>query len=456
MRVDKVIKNGKVFTPGGLFEAGIAVEGGKIISIAKDANLPQADEEVDARGNIVIPGAVDAHVHVHIPSALHREDFANASKAAAVGGTTTFIDFAYPGEEKLEKTFLEMKSDGERLSTIDFSLHACICYEKHLEEISPVSRMGVVSFKHFMANADGVPYLNSGIMLESFKILKQAGCIATIHAENEDIRAYLLDKLKKLGRADTQAHAESRPKIAEAEAISRAIMLARETGVRLHVFHVTSGYGVDLIRKARDGGQPVTGETCPHYLVFSDEDFKKFGPYLQVNPPIRSKADSMELWKALRDGALDFVVTDHYAPLKREKDKGWTNIWEVEGGIPGVETRVMLLTSEGYHKGFLSLERVVDLLSTNPAKLYGLYPQKGAIQVGSDADIAIIDLNKELEIKAVELHHRADWTPFEGMRVKGVPILSMVRGNIVAKDGEPLGKEGYGKFYPKIQSEQGL
>ncbi len=450
MRVDTVIKNGKIFTSSGFFEAGIAVENGKIVSIAKDAHLPQADEQIDARGNIVMPGAIDAHVHIHVPNCLHREDFANGSKAAAAGGTTTVIDFAYPAEEKLKKTFLEMKSEGEKSSAIDFALHACICYEKHLAEIFTVSKMGAVSFKHFMSNADGVPYLESGPLLESFYKVKRVKSLATVHAENENIRAHCLDKLKKLGRSDPAAHLESRPRIAEAEAISRAILFASETQVPLHVFHVTSAKGVSLIGEAKGKGQRVSGETCPHYLLFSEEDLKKFGPYLQVNPPLRKKSDVQVLWKGLAEGTLDIVVTDHYAPLKREKEKGWENIWEVEGGVPGVETRVMLMFSEGFHKGMITLERLIDALSTSPAKIFGLYPRKGVIQIGSDADITIIDLNKKMVIKTDTLHQRADWTPFEGMRLKGVPVLTMVRGNIVVKDRDVWGKEGHGKFYPRI------
>ncbi|MFH1821029.1 MAG: dihydropyrimidinase [Methanobacteriota archaeon] len=449
MKVDTVIKNGKIFTSAGFFEAGVAIDAGKIVSIAKDSNLPQAEEEIDAGGNIVIPGVIDAHVHIHVPGFLHREDFGNGSKAAAIGGTTTVIDFAIPVEDSLQKVFSLMRSEGERLSTIDFALHAAVCLEKHIEEISQVSKMGAASFKHFMANPDGIPFIDSGGMLESLGRIKEAGSLATVHAENESIRVRLMNELKKLGRSDPIAHALSRPTIAEAEAISRAIILASEVHVPLHVFHVTSGHGTDLIRQARGRGQFVSGETCPHYLLFNQEDLKRLGPYLQVNPPLRSKADSEALWRALAEGVLDVVVTDHCAPMMAEKEKGWKNIWEVEGGVPGVETRVMLMISEGYHRREIPLERLVDVMSTYPAKIFGLYPEKGVIQVGSDADITIIDLDKEATIKAENLHHRADWTPFEGMRVRGIPNLAMVRGKTVARDGIALGKEGYGRYYPR-------
>ncbi len=449
MKVDTVIKNGKIFTPAGLLNAGLAIDKGKIVSIANDVNLPQAEDEIDVGGNVVIPGAIDAHVHIHVPGFLHREDFGNGSKAAAIGGTTTVIDFAISAEDSLEKTFSLMRHEGEKLSTVDFALHAAVCLEKHIAEIPKVAQMGAASFKHFMANPDGIPFIDSGGMLESLRRIGEAGSLATAHAENESIRVRLMEEFKKSGKSDPTAHALSRPTIAEAEAISRAILFATEMCVPLHIFHVTSGHGADLIRQARARGLPVSGETCPHYLLFNREDLKRLGPYLQVNPPLRSKADSEALWRALAEGALDAVVTDHYAPLRTEKEKGWSNIWEVEGGVPGVETRVMLMVSEGYHRRGVLLERLVDVLSTRPAQLFGLFPEKGVIRVGADADVTVIDLDKETTIKAENLHHRADWTPFEGMKVRGVPTLAMVRGRVVARDGVALGKEGYGKFCPR-------
>jgi D-hydantoinase len=449
MKVDTIIINGRIFSPGVFLEAGIAIDEGKIVAIAKEPNLPEADEKINARGNLIIPGPIDAHVHLHIPGLLHREDFGNGTKAAAIGGTTTVIDFAVPRDGSLKKTFSLVKSEGERLAAVDFAIHAAICLEEHIEEIPEVSKMGAASFKHFMANPDGLPFIDTGAMLDSLNKIKEAGSLATVHAENESIRIHYLNKLKQQGRGDPLAHALSRPTIAEAEAISRAIMLAAEAGTPLHFFHVSSGRGADLVGRAKEAGLPVTGETCPHYLLFNQDDLKKFGPYLQVNPPLRTKADSEMLWKALAEGNLDVLVTDHYAPLRAEKEKGWSNIWDVEGGVPGVETRVMIAISEGYHKRKIPLKRLVEILSTMPAKIFGLYPAKGNLQIGSDADITIIDLNEEMTIKAEKLHHKADWTPFDGLTVRGLPKLTMVRGEIVASEGSAWGKEGYGRFCPR-------
>ncbi|MGC8817348.1 MAG: dihydroorotase [Candidatus Hadarchaeum sp.] len=449
MKAETVVTNGKIFSRGFFLEAGLAIEAGKIVSIAKEPNLPAADEKIDASGNIIIPGAIDAHVHLHVPGYLHREDFANGTKAAAIGGTTTVIDFAIPGKESLVKTFTLMKSAGEKMCAADFALHAAVCLEEHIEEIPQVAKMGAVSFKHFMANPDGLSPLETGVMLDSFRKIREAQSLATVHAENESIILHRLRELKKLGRSDPTAHALSRPTIAEVEAISRAILLASTTGAPLHVFHISSERGAGLIREAKKAGLSVSGETCPHYLLFNQEDLKKFGPYLQVNPPLRTKADSEALWKALADGVLDILVTDHYAPLQVEKESGWNNIWEVEAGVPGVETRVMLTISEGYHRRKIPLGRLVEVISTQPARVFGLYPAKGTLRPGSDADLTIIDLKDEMVIKAEKLHQRADWTPFEGFMVKGVPKLTMVRGKIVSKDGSAWSQEGFGKLCPR-------
>jgi D-hydantoinase len=446
MKVDTVIKNGKIFFQGKFVEAGVAIEGEKITAVAKDSRLPPAEEEVDARGNVVIPGAIDAHVHVHVPGHLYREDFKNATEAAAIGGTTLIMDFVNPGKGKLEKAFLKKKHDGEKLCVIDFSLHAYIFSERNLSEIPKLVGHGVSSFKHFMASPNGVPSVNDGLLFESFKVIKKSNSLAIVHAENEDICTWLKQKLKKSGRSDPLAHAESRPNIAEAEAILRAITFAREAQVPLHIFHVSTQEGTKLIGKAKQKGRHISAETCPQYLLFSYKDLEKFGPFLQVAPPLRSKDDVQAMWSALAEGTIDTVATDHYAPLAKEKEKGWQNIWGVEAGVPGIETRVALMVSEGFQKGRISLERLIMALSTSPAKIFGIYPKKGVIQVGSDADLVIIDLKREMKIKAENLRQKADWTPFEGMEVRGLPILTMVRGKIIAKEGEFLDRANHGKF----------
>lgn len=453
--VDMVIRNGKIFTPYGLVKAGLAIDEGRIVSIAKDPRLPKADRVIDARGKLIIPGGIDAHVHIYTGEKYrYREDFENGSKAALAGGTTMVIDFVgFAGDPK--KEFEEKKEIGEKESSIDFSLHADILNEKSINDIPMLAEKGVSSFKHIMANCDGPEYIMpDGLILESFKKVGEVGGIASVHAENEEIRAYLVKKLKDSGRNDPLAHAESRPRICEDEAVSRAIIFAKEAGVHLHVFHLSSGNAVNFIKWAKSEGYRITCETCPHYLLFTQDDLKRLGPYLQVNPSLKHKSDREALWKALAEGSIDIVTSDHYAPLRSEKENGWENIWEVEAGVPGVETRLMLLMSEGVNKGRISLKRFVDALCTLPAKIFGFYPKKGIIHVGSDADIVIIDHEKEFKISADKLHHRADWTPYEGIKVKGIPILTIVKGKVMMEDGEVWGDPGYGNFIGRKSKKQ--
>ncbi len=455
--VDLIIKNGKIFTPFGLIQAGIAIEGQKILTIAKDAILPDADKYIDADGNLVIPGGIDAHTHVH---QVYGETFKNATEAAIAGGTTMFMEFAGSGwGEPTDKSMREgvetMKEIAEKESSIDFNIHAMVCPTippnmAELDEINGMTKDGIASFKHFTANPNGTfSGLNSGLIVESFKRIKEANGIASTHAENEELRVYLVEKLKKAGRSDPMAHPESRPRLCEDEAVLRMILFAREIGTPLHVFHVASGNAAGFVGQAKQDNLSITGETCPHYLFFTQEDLKKFGPYLQVNPCIKSKSDREALWQTLANGSMDIVVTDHYAPPKDHKEKGWENCWEVEGGVPGLQTRMMLMMSEGVNKDRISLERFVDACCTRPAKIFGLFPKKGVIQVGSDADIVIIDPKKEIEIRADKLHHKCDWTPYEGWIVRGVPIATMVKGKLMMEDEEVWGEPGWGKFVPR-------
>ncbi|WP_309493199.1 dihydroorotase [Candidatus Hecatella orcuttiae] len=448
-KVDLVLKNGKIFTSYGLLDAGLVVDDGKIVAVAKDAHLPGADRVIDVKGNLIIPGGIDAHVHIYNGEKFrYREDFESGTKAALAGGTTMVIDFAGWGED-VEKSFERVKMVGERESLIDFSLHVYILDEKSMDCIHSLAEKGVASFKHVLANCNGLEQvMNDGILLESFRKVGKAKGIVSVHAESEEIRRHLQEELKKAGRIDATAHAESRPRICEDEAAMRAILFAEEAGVPLHIFHVGSGNVADFLRRCKQEGFPLTGETCPHFLFFTQEDLRKFGPYLQTNPCLKSREDRDSLWRAVADGSLDIITTDHYAPLKREKDKGWENIWEVEGGVPGVETRLMLMMSEGVNKGRISLERFVDACCTKPARIFGFYPRKGVIQPRSDADIVVIDRKKEFKISADRLHHKADWTPFEGWRMKGIPVMTVSKGELMMVDGEVWGKLGKGRFVP--------
>jgi dihydroorotase (multifunctional complex type) len=232
----------------------------------------------------------------------------------------------------------------------------------------------------------------------------------------------------------------------EAEAISRIILFAREVGNRVHIAHMSTREGVDLVKKAKLAGQAVTAEVCPHHLLLNKNDYQKFGPKVVLNPPLRSKSDNEALWRALADGTVDTLATDHAAVSMKEKEVGLRNIWDTPPGIPGLETSASLLLSEGVNKKRITLERFVSFTSENPAKIFGIYPRKGALSVGSDADITVIDLKKEHTIKADQLKCVGDFTPFENWKLRGKPVLTIVRGKVVAREGEIIAKPGYGRF----------
>jgi len=446
--VDTVITNCRIATAIGVFKAGLAIDRGKIVAVARDVNLPRADVRIDARGKIAMPGAIDAHTHIFIPGWI-RENFETGTKAAAVGGVTTVIEM--PSLDEWLTTTIEnlqrKRREGEKEALVDFALYGGeIQEEKDTLEIGDLVKEGVVGFKITMGGSTAVR--NDGIMIDALRRIAEARSVAAVHAESQQLLNYFRKKVVSEGGKDFAAYSDSRPNIVEAEAISRAILYSKEAGNRLHIAHMSTKEGVRLVKQAKSEGLRVTSETCPQFLLFTRDDYAKHGPYIVTNPPPRSKDDASGLWRALTDGTVDIVATDHCAFRKEEKDAGWKNVLETPAGIPGLETLVPLMLSEGVNKGRIPLERLVKLTSEDPAKIFNLYPRKGTIQVGSDADIVIVDLKKEDAFDAAKLRCIADFTPFDGWRIRGWPLITMVRGTIVAQEGEVTGKPGYGLFTP--------
>jgi len=447
--VDLVIKNARIVTVRDIYTGGIAVDNGKIVAICKDPLLPSADSIIDADGKEVLPGAIDAHVHVYIPGWLS-ETFETGTKAAAVGGVTTIIEMPSLDEflTTTVKNFEKKKAIGEKEAVVDFALHAGeIQEEKDFLEIADLVRAGVAGFKITMGGGP-TAVKNDGIVFESFKRIGEANSLAMVHAENHQLANYFFHKVVGEERKDPAAYSDSRPNIVEAEAIARAVSLAGVAKNSLHICHMTTKEGVKLVRRAKNEGKLVTAETCPQFLLLNKSDYGKYRHHIIMNPPVREKDDNLALWNALGDGTVDCIVTDHCAYSKEEKDAGLKNIWETPPGIPGLETVMTLLVSEGVNKNRIELQRIVQLCCENPAKIFGLYPRKGVIQVGSDADLIMMDLKKEDVIRADKFQCIGEFTPFENWRIKGKPVLTLVRGQIVADDGNVVGKPGYGEFIP--------
>lgn len=442
--VELVIKNARLFLPEGIIHGTLSVEGGRIARISRISSA-EGERNIDVKGKLVMPGVVDAHVHLYDPNYTHREDFESGSKAAAAGGVTSIImmplDTPMLSPRNLEGAIRE----GEKKSLIDFALHAGIMTSEAAKYVKADVELGVRSFKLFTC----APYgLDDSTLLKLMRLIGEAGAISFIHAEDDEILRMRTERLLEAGRKDPLAHAESRPNEAEEKAVKMVVEKARKIGCRLHLAHITTRQGAELVEGAKKKRVQVTAETCPHYLLFRKEDMREKGPYLKVNPALKSKIDILALWKALAREAIDIIVTDHAPGTREEKEVGWGDIWEAQTGIPGVETLLPLMLSEGVARARLTLERLVDAISTRPAMIFGLYPRKGVIRVGSDADLVVVDLKARARIKAENLHYKVGWTPYEGMEVRGMPVMTISRGAVIAEDNEVFGEPGHGLFLP--------
>jgi len=440
--VDLVIRNARLTLPEGIIRGELAVEEGRISEIAA-SGLPKADREIDAKEKIVMPGVMDIHVHFYDQYYLPREDFQNGSTAAAAGGVTSVIMMPLDTPMLTPKAIKTIIKLGQRESLIDFALHAGNMTAESIKNIPKLASLGIKSYKAFTC----APYGIKGRKLEELMTaIKNVDGTIFVHAEDDKVLQEQTKRLLKEGRKDPLAHAESRPNEAEEKAVEKVIKLAKRTGCKLHLAHITTRQGAELVKKAKGKRMPLTAETCPHYLFFTQEDMKRLGPYLKVNPALKTDEDRKALWDALAKGVIDIVATDHAPGTKEEKEIGWENIWTAQIGIPGVETLLPLMLSEGVAKGRLTLERLIDALCTKPAQTFGLYPRKGVIRKGSDADLVLVDLKKEVKITAEKLHYKVGWTPYEGVGVKGMPVMTISRGTVVAEDGDVVGKPGHGQF----------
>ena len=445
MVADLVVKGGKLVTPEGIIEAGIAIKEGKIAKIAKESGLPEAERVIKADGKLIMPGVIDAHAHIHDPDYTYREDFESGSKAAAAGGVTLLIDMPLV-LTVLSDMIERKKKEGERLSVVDFSFHAGMMMPEYVKEIPKIVSLGVKSFKLFTTQPYKVGW--QGVEEIVNEVLKFDG-VTVVHAEDDTIISEWVAKVKdEEKRKDVLAYFDSRPSEAEGEAIRRLIHISEGTGGRIHIAHMTTAVGSILVRDAKERGISITAETCPQYLVFTRRDAEKQGPYLKMTPPLRTRDDVISLWKGLADGTIDMVVTDHAPGTKEEKEVGWEDIWKAWGGIPGVETLLPIMLSEGVNKGRITPMKLVEVMCQRPAEVFGLYPRKGALREGSDGDLVILDMKKEVTIRAENLHYKVGWTPYEGMKVIGYPEVTVLRGEVVAEDGRILRRPGYGKFVP--------
>ncbi len=446
MEYDLVIKDGLVVTPEETCRASILVKEGKVAGLVAGGDVPEAKQTYDADGLYVLPGVVDIHVHFREPGLTYKEDFGTGSLAAAYGGVTTVGDMpnVLPPTSTVENLKTKLAEIGKK-SYVDYGVYAVI-FEENLSEIAGLAEAGILGYKIFMGESVGkLPSPSDGGILEAMKAIAKTGLRLGVHAEDNSIIKYYTEKIKAQGRSDPRkdyaAFLESRPNVSEAECISRAILFAQVTGCKLHIYHMSSKEGVALVGGARARGQDVTAETGPHYLLLDYSFMEKVGTVLKINPPVRAKDDSAALWQGLMNGTVQAVATDHSPHTREEKIKD--NIWEAIAGFCGVETAVPLMLTE-VNKGRLTLNQYVRVSSEGPAKVFNLYPQKGCLRIGSDADLTIVDMDKEGTLRAEDLHSKNKVTPFEGFKVKGMPVATIVRGVVVMRNGkiqsDPIGR----------------
>ncbi|MDA2912372.1 dihydropyrimidinase [Acidobacteriia bacterium AH_259_A11_L15] len=454
MHFDTLIQGGTIVTAADTYVADIGIVDGRIAAIARELPREAARQTLPAQGLMVIPGGIDVHTHIDMPfgGTTSSDDFETGTIAAAFGGTTTLIDFAiqYKGQS-LRTAFDTWRKKAEGKATIDYAFHCIVTDlpDARLEEMNALVRDGVSSFKLFMAYP-GVFLVEDGVIFKAMSQAAQNGALICMHAENGGAIDVIVQRALAEGKTAPKYHALTRPTTAEAEATGRAIALAEMAGSPVYIVHLSCNDALEKVREARDRGLPVYAETCPQYLFLSIENFDVpgfEGAKYVFTPPLREKWHQEKLWAGLAQDRLQVVSTDH-CPFcyKDQKEMGKDDFTKIPNGGPGIEHRLSLVYTGGVQAGRFSPNRFVELVSTTPAKLFGLYPRKGTIAVGSDADLVLWDPNKEETITARTHHMRVDYSMFEGIRIKGAPRQVLVGGRPVIDNGKFVGKPGRGQF----------
>ncbi|HKG81573.1 MAG TPA: dihydropyrimidinase [Beijerinckiaceae bacterium] len=456
---DLAICGGTVATAADTFRADVGIRGGRIAAVAD--KVEGARREIDARGLLVLPGGIDSHVHLAQPSGPEitpADDFASGTAAAAAGGNTCVVPFALQIKGmSLRQCVEDYRRKAEGQCFIDVGFHLIITHptpEVLGQELPALVKAGHTSFKVFMTYDDLV--LNDRELLEVFEVARRERALVMVHAEGYDAIRFMTERLERAGKTEPFFHAASRPQVVEREATHRAISHAELVDVPIMIVHVSGREAMEQIRWARQRGLKVYAETCPQYITLTEDDLRGTGMDMSgakyvCSPPPRDRESHAAVWQGIEDGFFQTFSSDH-APFRYDDPKcklhpkGRTSFRWVPNGIPSVETRLPILFSEGVSKGRISVNRFVELASTNHAKIYGLYPRKGSIAVGFDADIALWDPNRRETIRQEILHHGPDYTPWEGFQVTGWPVMTIARGEVVAEEGRIVGHKGRGEI----------
>ncbi|MYL29705.1 allantoinase AllB [Halobacillus halophilus] len=465
---DLKIINGRVVSSGHVNEHTLYIKDGKIGAVTSEDNGEEASRVIDASGKYVLPGLIDTHVHSRDPGPTYKEDFAHSSRAAAAGGITSIFEMPnttppVDGPEHFDLQHQNLQSK----AYVDFGLWGICLGSLNNHQIQALNEKGVIGFKFFWGYAvhsetyqliynykpgmeNVIAPFNDGDVFEMMQEVAQTGKIFAVHAENNDLIQTMTSLVEKKGGRSYEDLIAGRPDLAELLTVNTGIELAKASGVRFHVLHVSSEAGVKAVKRAQEEGYPVTVETCPHYLFLSNEDYPGIGPQMKVYPPVKYKQDQEGIWAGIKDGTISHVCSDH-APHTEEEKEG--DLWSIPAGMCGVESMASLMLN-AVNQGEISITDFVRLMAEEPARMFGIYPQKGSLQPGTDADITIVDLDQEMIIQKENLHSKSKVTAFDGFAVKGVPTETIVRGAIVMQNGEITGDKGYGRLVKPVVNKQ--
>jgi len=451
---DLVLSKGRVVTATDSFDADIAVKDEKIAAIAGPKSL-KGSNVIDCAGLCILPGVIDSHVHIRYPGNQDREDFGTGTMAAAAGGVTTVLEMpvSFPcvrtGEMLRQRVAACAPS-----AYVDFAFYGAAGWDS-VDDVRGTAEAGAIGFKTFLHAAPagreeefvGLCATDEASLLEVFKAVARTGLVSAIHAESNAICEKLTAAMRARGHVAPVAHAESRPEIAEIVSTASSLALAEEAGVRLQLCHMSTDRGVRMAWQARQRGLPVTVETCPHYLAADVSDLERLGPYARINPPLRARRTVEALWECLNNGMIDTVGSDHAPYLLREKTRGESDIFAATCGSPGLETLLPVML-DAVSGGRTDINTLVRIMSSNAARIFGLYPKKGAIMVGSDADFTIVDLATRRPVRRDRMYTKARDVArlYDDRSLTGWPVMTVVRGHVVMREGQIQGKAGTGRF----------
>ena len=462
MAVDLVLKGGMVVTEGGPVQADVAVEGGIIVGLTAAGAGPQARRTVDVTGMYVLPGVIDTHSHHREPGYTHKEDIITGTSASAAGGVTvsSAMPNVYPPPTTPE-ILRDMFALYEKKSMIDYNINAA---SSNLEAIPELAKMGIMSFKIFMVvdtgrdypHMPGIGIHDHGKLLKMCQAIQKTGLPIMIHPHDQAMMNVIEQEYWDRGERDFRAYAKAYSAMDGViwdTAVGVLLRIQQATGVHLHLLHIQTGQCVEMIKAARAQGRPVTSEVNPWTLWLGNDwaNVERLGSYALSYYVERHHYEAV--WKGLMDGTLDMIATDHAPHTREEKEPGWTNGWKAHTGTPSAQEYVSMLMTD-VNDGKLTIKKAVELLSENPAKVFKLYPKKGAIRIGADADFAVIDMNAELTLNNERVVSKCGWTPYAGKKVKGLPVHTIVRGKFVFEDGKLVGEPGRGQKASPLSAEQ--